>query len=448
MNIALAHFRVGFTDGVSLEMEKWKKALESLGHQVIYIAGDAHLVDARIIPELSITSNKHKQLFHLCYESLDMMDEQALNDIILEDANRIEKPLLEVIVNEKIDLIIPNNIFSLGLHIPAALAFKQVIKQTGIEVINHHHDFYWERDRYNHPTTQSVKKYLKDLFPYHKKGISHVVINKIGQEALNQRKGIKSIVVPNVFDFEQQPFEIDTYNKDLFDKLGIENNDIVFVQATRIEDRKAIELAIDVVNQVHKDLDKYIGKTMYNQKLITKTTRIHLLMPGLNELKASKMKILQEKIDQSLVDIQLINQLIGAKRSDNQKQKTYALWDMYAIADMITYPSILEGWGNQFLEAIFAKKPLVIYEYPVFLTDIKQYHFDVVSLGHTYQKCKNGLVSVEKDRINQASQQLLEILTDQKKYSKIVNENYEKGKKHLSVKQLKNMLNTIISNNI
>ncbi len=31
MNIALTHFRVGETDGVSLEMDKWKIVLEKWG---------------------------------------------------------------------------------------------------------------------------------------------------------------------------------------------------------------------------------------------------------------------------------------------------------------------------------------------------------------------------------------------------------------------------------
>ena len=34
MNIAMIHYRVGETDGVSLEMDKWKKVLEKNGHRV------------------------------------------------------------------------------------------------------------------------------------------------------------------------------------------------------------------------------------------------------------------------------------------------------------------------------------------------------------------------------------------------------------------------------
>lgn len=31
----------------------------------------------------------------------------------------------------------------------------------------------------------------------------------------------------------------------------------------------------------------------------------------------------------------------------------------------MTYPSLREGWGNQFIEAVFAKLPVVLLEYPV-----------------------------------------------------------------------------------
>jgi len=45
--------------------------------------------------------------------------------------------------------------------------------------------------------------------------------------------------------------------------------------------------------------------------------------------------------------------------------------DTYVFADIISYPSIFEGWGNQFIEAVFAKKPVIVFEYPVFKSDIK-----------------------------------------------------------------------------
>ena len=39
MKFGLLHFRVFQTDGVSLEMDKWRIVLERLGHKVVYISG-------------------------------------------------------------------------------------------------------------------------------------------------------------------------------------------------------------------------------------------------------------------------------------------------------------------------------------------------------------------------------------------------------------------------
>lgn len=40
MKIALIHYRGGLMDGVSLEMEKWKKVLTKMGHEVHIVAGN------------------------------------------------------------------------------------------------------------------------------------------------------------------------------------------------------------------------------------------------------------------------------------------------------------------------------------------------------------------------------------------------------------------------
>ena len=44
---------------------------------------------------------------------------------------------------------------------------------------------------------------------------------------------------------------------------------------------------------------------------------------------------------------------------------------MYPHADFITYPSLYEGFGNAFLEAIYFKKPLLINRYAIFVKDIE-----------------------------------------------------------------------------
>jgi hypothetical protein len=44
-------------------------------------------------------------------------------------------------------------------------------------------------------------------------------------------------------------------------------------------------------------------------------------------------------------------------------RKIYSLADIYPHADFVTYPSLIEGFGNAFLEAIYFRKPLLMQRY-------------------------------------------------------------------------------------
>ena len=52
MRIAFLHNALGKTDGVSLEVDKWREVLRRRGHEVFYIAGNER-DDILCIPELS-----------------------------------------------------------------------------------------------------------------------------------------------------------------------------------------------------------------------------------------------------------------------------------------------------------------------------------------------------------------------------------------------------------
>ena len=59
-------------------------------------------------------------------------------------------------------------------------------------------------------------------------------------------------------------------------------------------------------------------------------------------------------------------------------RKIYTLGDVYPYADLVTYPSTIEGFGNAFLEAVYYKKPIVVNNYSIFEADIKPKGFKVV----------------------------------------------------------------------
>lgn len=448
MNIALCHFRVGETDGVSLEMEKWKQVLIQMGHRVYFLSGSDAGEDSFVIDELHYQHPENNKFVKNAYGKLeDYRNEKEFEEEVIQFTRRIEMRLEEFLDEYEVDVLVPNNIWSLGWGLPAGIAFANVTQRRSIRCVAHHHDFYWERDRYSKPTCNFVKELLEDFFPPQLETIQHVVINKIAQQELKQRTGLDSIVIPNVFDFNEPSWVIDEYNSDFRKDIGIKNNDILVLQATRIAERKAIELALDVVGEMQKPdfREKLTQQGLYDTRPFDDNSDIVFVCAGLPESTPEYLNLLRDKAAQKNIKIKFINDMIQVKRSDNNEKKHYSLWDAYVHADLITYPSVLEGWGNQFLEAIFAKKPIVVYEYPVYETDIKEHGFSVISLGNKHRVSSNGLLSVSDEVIKQATQTVIPYLTDAQFRKQVVDNNEKIARHRFSFETLGAVLGTIFT---
>ncbi len=443
MNIALSHFRIGETDGVSLEMEKWKLILEKMGHKVFYLAGSEGNTEAYIIPELHYKEEENLKFIENAFVKLeDFKNEGEFKNAIETYTKRTEKHLEEFIKKYKVDVLVPNNIWSRGWNIPAAIAFKNIIEKLNIKCVAHNHDFYWEREKFVKGTCDYVEACLKDYFPPKSNLIKHVVINEIARDELKGRKGLSSVNVPNVFNYSAPLWTVDGYNNDFRKTIGLNDNDILILQATRIVERKAIELAIDVVSKIHseKNLNTLYAKRLYNGRVFTKENRIVLVLAGLHEFSSKYIEYLKQRAKERDVELLLINDIIEDVRCTKEGKKCYSLWDAFANSDLVTYPSIYEGWGNQFLETVFAKKPVVVYEYPVYLTDIKSSGFDIISLGSKHTVGENGLVNVENHILENAAKKSVEVLTDNLCRNNMIEKNFEIAKQNFSYDSLEKYL--------
>lgn len=449
--IAIVHYRVGRTDGVSLEIEKRKQILELLGYKVKLISGPVQKRSDFIIDELEFDSDEIVQIKENSFQYFpgEKKEIKELMQDIQHIANRIEENFLEYNSEEKFSAILLHNIFSHGRHIAAASAFTRIARKLQVPFICTNHDYYWEREEYQQPVSQEIEDYLNEFVPPSAPNIQHICINSLAQQALLEKRNIDSIVFPDIFDFSQPKWKLDSYNKDFRAAFNIKENDIVVLQATRIVARKGIEIAVDFVAELEKQKDQLIGKTLYNGRKIDGTSEIVFVLAGYAEESAiTYLKSLRDYITGRGINVRFIHKQIASKRSSGKDGKNYSLWDSYVNADIVTYPSLVEGWGNQFIEAVFAEKPIVLFEYSVFKSDIKQESYFYISLGDKVINNENHkeLIQVEKNVLNKAVNETIEILTAPDTEEKL-HQNFIIGKEYHGYHRLSNFLKKAVEKN-
>ncbi len=447
--IGLCHYKVGGTDGVSLEMDKWKTVLQRMGSTVHLCGGDLGAGDGHLIKELyhhrkdveRMTANTFREL-------CDYDNGTLLERDILALAQRIEEKLIAFIEEFSIDLLIPNNIWSIGVNVSAAVAFTRVVRKLRIPAIGHNHDFHWEKFRGMRATCSEAQRIIDQYLPPVDPLISHVVINSFARDELLKRRGISSTVVPNVFDFSGPDWQVDDYNRDFRSEIGVGENDLLVLQGTRIVSRKGIELAIDLVEKLGQPMyrDQIAQRGLYDGRRFGKEDRIVLVLAGYSEdPKKDYLNRLQEKATRAGVKLLVISDLVRSERALEDARKIYSLWDCYVFADLATYPSLYEGWGNQFLEAIRARLPVVLFEYPVFRSDIKERGFNIISLGNEVRARDNlGLVTVDEERICSAAEQAIIALADCPAREEMAEHNLRLGEKFYSMESLEKSLQGIL----
>lgn len=449
--VAFFHNALGKTDGVSLEVDKWRFCLEKTGHQVFYCAGNDDARNVFCIPELSFFHPETNKILRNATVKLTDYSEKELEAAILKQKEVIKSKVLAFIQENGIEILIPNNLMSVGYHLPALMALSEIIEETGLPAICHNHDFYFEDSGEVSPTCPTAENILDKLVPPAFPNVQNIVINRLAQAQLRARKNIEARVVPNVFDFNQPLWKEDDFNKDYRAALGIGENDIVFLQATRVMNRKGIELAIDVVGELGRpeNREKLQSRPLYNGKTPGREDKIILLCAGHIEefgATASYHNDLMKRAESAGVDLRFVGEKIKHSRSSNEGEKIYSLWDSYVHADVVTYPSLWEGWGNQLIEAIFAKLPVLLFEYPVYVSDLKNDGFDVVSLGSEISgKDKNDLALIDQNIVRDAAAKLIELLQDGNRRDAAVTRNFEIAKEKYSYEALQTIISELLA---
>jgi glycosyltransferase involved in cell wall biosynthesis len=275
------------------------------------------------------------------------------------------------------------------------------------------------------------------------------VINSRARKALAERKGLQASIVPNVFDFDGAIGKRDEYNEDFRARIGLREQDIVLLQATRITPRKGIELAVDLCRALdHPERRARLQERgLYDGRVFEETSRIVLVVAGYgrDDLTGTYLERLKKKIEREQIDALFIGDLIEGRRQTRAGEKIYALWDSYLLADFVTYPSLDEGFGNQLLEALAARLPLMLFEYEVYHRDIKDKGFRAVSLGSAIEGYDDlGLAQVPPTAIQMAAERVVDLLTNPQLRQEVVEHNLRLARQHYSLQTLHDHLSNLI----
>jgi len=403
--------RIAGTDGVSLELEKWADTLESMGLECFYVAGELDRPEEKcfFIEEASFNHPKIKEItkrvFGAKYRLLQTT--QMIHELVWV----LKKKLYEMQLELALDLIIAENALTIPMNIPLGLALVEFLVENKIPCIAHHHDFYWERERF---LVNAVDDYIRMAFPPALDHIQHVVINSVGSQHLSFRTGLASTVIPNVMDFDRPVPEMDDYASDFRQAIGLSDDDWFILQPTRVVPRKGIEHAVELV----KRLDSSRAKLVISHSAGDEGYEYFNRVVNYAELLG--------------VNVIFAGEIVGDRRDLlDDGRKVYTIEDIYPHADFVTYPSTYEGFGNAFLEAIYFRKPLVCNRYSIYRTDIEPRGFDVIAM--------DGFVTEEVVR------ETVRVLEDPARRESMVEKNFKLADRFFSYRVLEQRLRGILT---
>jgi glycosyltransferase involved in cell wall biosynthesis len=352
--------RLAGVDGVTFETAKWETVLERMGHEIRLCAGevDALRYSARLVPAMHFAHPPAARVTAAAF------DPESDPGAVRQEVQRLAAQLLPVLAawveTERLDALVVENAWAIPMQLPLGVALRALVDEIGVPAIGHHHDYWWERDRF---ATCVVPDLLEQAFPPDLPMIRHVSINSLAAAGLQERRGVPSTVVPNVFDFSvARPVPHPEIRSQLRAELGMNESGLLVVQPTRVVPRKGIELAIDLVGRLG-DPDAVL--------LITSPAGDE----GLDYLIS-----LEQRAERAGVRLRYAADRFAPDHEGRPLRPAHSLNDAYLAADLISYPSLYEGFGNALLEAVFYGKPVLVNRYPVYDADIRPLGFRFVEL--------------------------------------------------------------------
>ncbi|HEX9342832.1 MAG TPA: glycosyltransferase family 4 protein [Actinomycetota bacterium] len=344
MNVGMVSTRFAGTDGVSLETAKLAEVLESEGHQVVWFAGE---LGKRFRPGITCPLAHFEHPINRRLEAAFFRGEPTpprMMRTLRALTWKLKKALRQFLTDFEVDAVVAQNVLCLPMQLPLGVALTEVLSETGLPAVGHHHDFGWERDRFSKGHDPHL---LHTNFPPALRNLRHMVIQSYAKQELRRRRGLDATVLPNVMDFERGP--LTSPDGAAFRRAaGLDARDLVLLQPTRVVPRKSIETTLRLAHELADPAVKVV---------VTHDD---------GDEGPDYGRFLRAEADRLQVDLRFVP--TRAEPADASERPLLA--DAYAAANLVAYPSLIEGFGNALLEALFYRCPVLVNRYPVYVRDI------------------------------------------------------------------------------
>lgn len=431
--------KLGDVDGVSLEVDKWISVLAGNGHDIYTLAGryaspvknvlkDNQFLNTAIGFDSSQQQYFEKLVFPYITKvptHLTVNQKEAVVEDLWVQGETLGAEIYRIIQDNTIDLIIAQNTNAMPMTLLGGIAVYKLATEYKVATIFHHHDFWWERSRFSQ---NRIENLLNRIMPPGDIGTEHVVISSYSAHILRSLKRVAPSIIPNCEDFDNVTEE-DDYNSTFRKDLGFSEDDILFVQPTRIVPRKRIEDSISLVS----------GYSKYYPELKERIKLVVSLYQG-DEPDEGYIEKIKAMAHEKEVSLHLISDRVAAGRGiDAEGRKQYTNRDVLVHADIVTYLPVWEGFGNAFLEAVACKLPIIVSTYLVYKTDIKNAGFKSVEIRDNYDSSGNLIIP------DSVYPEINDVLFNKELRLKMVETNFRIGREEFGFETLNKKLENLLS---
>jgi mannosylglucosylglycerate synthase len=342
--ILLVHFTPpGVVGGVEHIMDHHIRLLESRGFQVQVVAGrdEGSTVPVTVIPEIDVARPHSVALESQLASGVVGPDFWAARQRILDRLG----PLVDAS-----DTVIVHNAMTLHFCLPLTTALWALVsRRPAARMIAWCHDLSWSNPLY--------QPFMFDAYPWNllrlaAPGVTYVAVSEERRQELATlwESGSSDLsVIPNGIDAAEF-FRLSARGREIAEMCRVFDRDVVLLLPVRITRRKNLELAIGAVaTLVERGVDALF--------LISGPVAPH--HPSRSIAYLDELKALCSELGVSDRVIFLADAL-GANLDREHVS------ELFAMADVLVFPSAQEGFGIPVLEAALARLPLVLSDIPIF----------------------------------------------------------------------------------